>query len=310
MARQWLRRCSVLVGDDGGTGIDLSALKCTFTVLKGTRETTNAADVTIFNPAPLTVRRIADEFTRLVLIAGYEGNFHRIFNGWIRWRRFGRASQTDTFIQLQAGDGDKELNFSVVSHTLAAGYTQEEVKDALVEAMELTLGYSGPHQEEGAPRGKVLFGMARDRMRDHARTNRMTYSVQDGELQLVSELAYLPGEVIELSPETGLIGLPRLTFQGVEARVLLNPAIRIDRLVYIDQKRIQDIALSPVLNYGGRDLTYRPPNDASGVYRVIFVRHVGDTRGNDWYTDLVAVSVDPSLPIPVGAIGMGVPSED
>jgi hypothetical protein len=53
-----------------------------------------------------------------------------------------------------------------------------------------------------------------------------------------------------------------------------------------------------------------PPVDADGVYKILCMDHTGDNRGNDWYTDLICLSVDPSAPAPKGALDVasGIPS--
>lgn len=278
--------------------------------MKGLLVTTSAADLVIYNPSPETVKKIAKEFTRLVILAGYDGNYGKIFSGWIRWRRFGRSSQTDTYVQIQAGDGDKELNFGFVSHTLAAGYKQEDVTNILAQSANLTVGYDGVEPQNEAPRGRALFGMVRDRMREHAATNSATWNVNDSAIQMVPVLSYMPGDAIDLTPKTGLIGIPSLTFQGVEAKMLLNPAVKISGIVNIDERRLQDVALSPSLNYGGADLLKRPEIDSSGSYRVLFLQHTGDTRGQEWYTDVICAAVDKTANMSTAAIGMGVTASE
>ncbi len=278
--------------------------------MKGLLLTPSAADLIIYNPSPETVRKIDKEFTRLVINAGYDGNYGQIFSGRIRWRRYGRSSQTDTYVQLQAGDGDKELNYSVVSKTLSSGYSQDDVTEALAQSANLTIGYSNVKPLNGPSRGRALFGMVKDRMRDHAATNNVTFNVSNGAIQIVPLLAYMPGDAIELTPKTGLIGMPSITFQGIEAKMLLNPAIKIGCLIKIDQRFIQDVALSPSFSYSGVDPLTRPDLDSSGLYKVLFSQFTGDTRGNDWYTDVITCAVDPTAYISEAAVGMGVKPPD
>jgi hypothetical protein len=45
---------------------------------------------------------------------------------------------------------------------------------------------------------------------------------------------------------------------------------------------------------GITDIAYFANVTADGIYRVLVIEHNGDTRGNDWYTDMVALAVDPT----------------
>lgn len=312
MTRQYLRQCQLLLGSDGGEGLDVSELRVQFSIVKGSIQTVNVADITIFNPSMDTVHRVRDEFTRVVLTAGYPGNAGVIFDGNIRWKRYGRESQTDTYLHLQAAEGDEGMNFGVVSHTLNAGYTKEDEYEAALISMRdygITGGPKPTYSQQKSARGKVLFGSVKEWMREHSKSTYATVSVQGTQLQVVSMLAYLPGEAVVLTSETGLIGFPQLTFNGVQARCLLNPAITINGRVQIDQKSIQDIALSQGFLASARqagDRSILTPA-ADGFYKVVAIQHIGDTRGNEWYTDIVCVNLDGTMtPITQASIFMGV----
>ncbi|MGC8165472.1 hypothetical protein ACP3WT_28400, partial [Salmonella enterica] len=68
-----------------------------------------------------TRQRIEQEFTRIVLQAGYAGNYGIIFDGSVKQVRRGRENQTDTYLDITAADGDSAYNFAVVNTSLAAG---------------------------------------------------------------------------------------------------------------------------------------------------------------------------------------------
>lgn len=306
MSRQWLRKCQILVGDPAGNAIDMSELRCTFVVTAELMIAPMALDLFVYNAAPETIRKVDREFTRVVINAGYEGNFGKIFDGQIYWRRYGRSSPVDTYLHIQAADTDQAITYSFVNTTLAAGYTQRDVHDTLVEAMQ-SYGIKGSRSPNYDPlragRGKVLFGLVRDHWRTHAKTNETAVSVRNGVVSAVPLLAYAPGDAFVLTSRTGLIGFPQLTLNGVEARCLLNPAIDLHRRVKIDQASVQDIAISPEYTA----VPFRPDIAADGMYKVIWYQHCGDTRGNDWQTDMICVAVDGALPASRAALFMGAP---
>lgn len=142
-------------------------------------------------------------------------------------------------------------------------------------------------------RGKVLFGMARTYAADWARTNGLRWSIQNGELVAVPITGYRPGEAVILSSTTGLIGVPRATYGGVTVRALLNPLIRIGCLVQIAQADISQIAYQRYgLSYAKGAAPSATPTTAAGFYRVMQAEFVGDTRGQDWYVDMICLAVD------------------
>ena len=77
--------------------------------------------------------------------------------------------------------------------------------------------------------------------------------------------------------------------------MLLNPAIEQNKLVQLDNASIQQSAVgidkqSQVMLGGsvdGKHEGLRPSLSADGKYKVLYVTHTGDTRGNDWFTDIV-----------------------
>ncbi|MGC8011077.1 hypothetical protein ACP3WR_24425, partial [Salmonella enterica] len=75
----------------------------------------------------------------------------------------------------------------------------------------VSLDYMFELPKNPLPRGKVMFGMARDFMRGAARTAQAVWSIQDGKVQLVPETSYRPGLIPVITSETGMIGLPEQT---------------------------------------------------------------------------------------------------
>ena len=79
--RQWLRRCSLLVGPKEGDALELGELRVAFTVKVSEQETPNSASIRVYNLSEATAGRIRKEFTRVILQAGYQGNCSVIFDG-------------------------------------------------------------------------------------------------------------------------------------------------------------------------------------------------------------------------------------
>lgn len=297
---QYLRQISLKIGSDT-EAIDLSELRIRFAVRRGTISTPNTADIRVYNVSAATAKKAQlKEFGRVVLQAGYAGNYGVIFDGTIKQVRRGRESQTDTYLDITAADGDSAYNWSVINMSLAAGSTAQDHLKAAVQAMEgrgVTMGESGQLSTNKLPRGKVMFGLTRDVMDNLGRTQDVSWSIQDGKMTLIPNTAYLPGDAIVVNYQTGMVGLPEQTQNGVNVRMLLNPSVKIGRLLKLDNASIQQYRYGVSLNdQAFNDIIHNQiALDVDGVYKVLISDHYGDSRGGEWYTDVICVSVDATV---------------
>lgn len=310
---QYIRKASLLVGDKFTRGnnpsaavfensaIDLSALRFRFAVRRGDNQTPNTADIRIYNVAENTAQAIEKEFTRVVLQCGYEGNFGIIFDGQIKQVRRGRESTTDTFVDITAADGDSAYNFAITAVTLAAGSTPEDHLSELLKDMAvygIGKGYVPDLPGNPLPRGKVMFGMTRDELRKVAENASTNWSIQDGKFTMVPLTGYIPGEAPVITAQTGLIGLPEQTQNGIKLKTLLNPNLKIGQAIKLDNSSIQRFRYNPSLIQEANNLKAEGSNKINndGEYYVMIADHVGDTRGQEWYTDLYCLAIDAAVP--------------
>lgn len=281
-------------------GLDFSQFKFSFYIKAADVQSPNSAFIRIYNVTPQTAAKVKYEFTRVVLNAGYEnGNYGLIFSGNIKQIRIGRESAVDSYLDIFAADGDEAFNNAVINVTLAAGKGQTDQYLAIGKAFA---PYAVTQEDPNGlattggvlPRGKVMFGMARDYMRRFAQTNGSSWSIQNGQIQVTPLTGYRPGEAVVLTAKTGMVGVPEATQSGVAVRCLLNPRIAIGCLVQIDNKSINQVTVKEqgFPDYSSLNFFADVTND--GFYRVLVVEHEGDTRGTEWYTTLTCLSVDMS----------------
>lgn len=295
--RQYLRACKLVVSSADGEGLDLSALRIKFAIKKADAQTPNTAEIRVYNVAETTIARIRKEFSRVVLQAGYGSNYGVIFDGNIKQTRFGRENGTDSYVDIAAGDGDDAYNYAVVNATLAAGSKQSDQISTAAGSMKsrgVNQGHIGDVGGAKLPRGKVMYGMARDYLRQSAEASGSTWSIQDGKLQVVPMTGVLPNQAVVLNSKTGLVGQPEQTNDGIKVRCLLNPMLKIGGKVQINE---QDVAQAKLPD-AAKDAQANKPADiaADGFYRLLVVEHSGDSRGNDWYSDLVCLDIDATQP--------------
>ncbi|MGY2438552.1 phage protein [Pseudomonas sp. SDO52101_S400] len=298
---QYLRQISLKVGD-ADDALDLSDMRIRFAVRRGDFKTPNSADIRVYNLSENTVQRIQKEFERVVLQAGYAGNYGVIFDGTIKQVRRGRESQDTTYIDITAADGDSAYNFAVMNVTLASGSTANDHLEQVLSSMKsrgITMGEAPELSETRLPRGKVFYGMTRDFLDILGKTQDVSWSIQDSKLTLIPNNAYLPGEAVVITSATGMVGLPEQTQNGINVRTLLNPGIRIGKRLQINNTSIQQYRYGLSINSGASNSFVKQQAKIAddGFYKAIVVDHYGDTRGNEWYTDTICLAIDATVPI-------------
>lgn len=310
--QQWLRDWAlVVIGGASETNVfDLSELKFRFRTQQFDEESPNNCEIRVYNLSPATVKKVREEYSRVKLSAGYKNSGKgEIFDGTIRQFRTGRESQVNSYLDILAADGDIPYGFGIVNETISAGATQDEITRRIGKVSTEPLPIDNlPTVLNGTEslRGKVLFGMARDYLRDVAKTNQCTWSIQNGKLQMVPFDSYLPGDVVTLDVATGLIGVPELTEQGVQVRCLINPKLRVGGLIRIDNARVNRIIQAnendPRVFNSVAGIQHQASLSADGLYRVYVIEHTGDNRGNEWYSDLTCLAVNNGKVAPFGIL--------
>lgn len=281
---------------DGRT--DGPGLRMTFETQQKDASTPNVARIGVYN---LSHESTAPSFyvgKKVTLSAGYaSGNSYVLFQGEIRQARNLRENVTDTVLAILATDGDTPRNYALVNRTLAKGHTHLDrvmvAADAL-KAMGVTIGYIDKDNLTKAkfPRGFACFGMAKDLLRQTCTAAAASWSIQNGTFQVVDNNKPMPGGDVILTSRTGLVGLPVQTIQGIEGVALLNGEIFPTRVVRIDNRSIQQAEIDPSLR-GAETNSMLSLYGLSpdGRYKVFVVSHVGDTRGNEFYTKFIGVKL-------------------
>ncbi len=242
MSKNWIRKCSLIVSDEKGEGIELSDFRATFNITWADTTFPRVAIFKVWNLKKETVSKIqAKEFVNIQLMAGYQDNIGLIFTGKIRYTISGRDNPTDTFVIVQAIDSHEAYDYATLNTTLSAGHTQAEQHNTLLTGVApygIVKGVTPEFDNTRFPRGKVYFGMVRDAADNLAGQCLASWQYINGQLVMVPENKYVQ-EVIVLNSATGLIGLPQQTIEaGVNVRCLINPNIQINGLIRLDQTLI------------------------------------------------------------------------
>ena len=314
----WLRKYRILITDkNDNNALDVSELHCVFEVHKKRSQGGSYAIVRIYNLANDAERLIINDGDRVIIEAGYEGTmgadrkndmlktpgfiseeegeleeetassgqYGVIFDGQVIYPTRSKETNNDYVLTLSCIDGNQPLNFNYIKKSMNKGMNQRQVFDAVcnsgsvkVPQAHVTDGLS----EQALPRGKVFFGRSFDYVEDICRGNNALYFMDGGSVNLYKLTDEAKDEALVVDPYTGLIGMAQQTTNGLTFRVLLNPSIKLMTKIQIARSEVKE----QTLVVGQKQL----PLDDEWIYQAIEVTHRGDTRGNDWYTDVVGLS--------------------
>lgn len=306
--RQWKRKVQVVIGK-GGTGLLVENLRVQFEVAKTIESAPNVAVIRIFNLHPDNEAKIKNEFDEVLLNAGYEGAMRLVFRGNIK-HVYRYRDGNDYITEIEAGDGDKDFRKAVMNETLAAGTTTSQLVDRAVGTFKGVGGTTKGHvqvNERERIRGKVISGNTRDVLHDVARESGANWSIQDGQLVIVSTNDVLPGEAIVLRADTGMLGAPEINDKGIAVKCLMNPALRVNGAIKLDNngikaKRVKAQALATKREKQetnaplGRENEQLVRLDPDGIYKVLKLTHKGDNRGQDWVSEIECIGLDQPIP--------------
>ncbi len=298
---QFLRKCTLLVGDNTGSGVDLSALQVKFSVVSATTQTLKHLEARIYNVSDATASQIQSEFTQVQLSAGYQGGpFGIVFSGFITQFRRGKENAVDSFLDILASEGDIPYNWASLNIALSAGWSPTDLLNAILKALApygIAAGSIPNLPPIQMPRGKAAYGLVRDLLRGLAGSQDCDWNIDNGKLNLIPRYAAVIADITTLTPQTGLIGAPTQTVDGLQVTALLNPSIRAGGLLKVLNPYINSAEIVTPLT--AED--YVPSLSGTGQYKVYSVQHVGDTRGQEWYTNATCAAVDPVNGLVVGS---------
>lgn len=292
------RKFRIYVADKDNNAWDVSGLRCTFNIEKKARATANYAEITIYNLTNDTETEIIKEGMRVIVEAGYDGfindeteqqtiakQYGKIFDGDIIQYIRSREDNVNYLLTLVCLDGDSFLNNNILKTTLNAGVNQRQIVEHIASQAKTPteIGRISPElSTQKLPRGKVFFGVPKNYLDDIARDNAASFWVDEGKVYIAKATDVAPGEALVLTPATGLIGTPQQVQDGVSFKCLLNPAIKLQTMIKLDNTLIRQAKYQ---------IGQIPSKlDEDGQYQVYKLQHVGDTRGDDWYTEIIGVS--------------------
>jgi hypothetical protein len=309
---QWLRQIKLTVYGDGksdSSGLDLSQMRVNFSVRKTNYASPNLLKARVYNlskpPGPNTVGKVK-QYKRVQLAAGYlgENSLTMIFDGTVLLYIVGKENPVDSYVEILAGDADPALNHGFAALNWPAGSTPSQRTKDKLNAAKIPVGEVQPAKgEQKSIRAQSYIGMVDKGVRIETNATQSDFWMDDGKAYVIPWSGYRKGEIVELSPATGLVGIPKVTPNGIEALCLLNPKLRLGGLVHIKTDLLSDVPFVPGSKEafagpsftpsaeGGANFTYAAAAvNPEGYYKIMLLDHYGDTRGNEWNSAITGVA--------------------
>jgi hypothetical protein len=281
-------------------------LRVTFDISKSLEQFPNTATFDVYNLSfnsrkqlEETVRDVAKEprdrgiiVPSLQFQAGYRDNIKNIFTGNITSLTT-RKEGPDIVTTFEAGDGIAPFKDTKLDISFKPGATAAEIVNEILISMGLTNGaIVGFNPADQYLQGLTLTGSAKDHLTKVLKKQGLEWSIQDNQVQILKPRETTPDTALILNRASGLIGTPFRTqylsngptdtksskdfAAGVHATALLNPDIRPGRVILLSNS----ISVSST--------SIKTSKTIYDLFRVVKLRHYGDTHGNPWYTDIIA----------------------
>ena len=294
------------------------ALRITFDIEKKFLQNNWYGQIDIFNLSPNSEQNAIQVGSQVILSAGFQNkqNYGIIFSGQVLQPTWERVNATDYKVGLRCIIGQNYTNGNFINANIGrlssqADFVRRRAAQARQPFQTDLVDFTALDQRK-LPRGQVIFGNVGKILDEVAHSSdaqfwvagdrpglaKLNASMND----LAPDAIYAPPLPIGSSqqPQDGvtysIIGTPVQTQNGVDLVVLMDARMDFQRsrytVVEIDQSQIKQQAVTVGQGYGA------VPFEKSGRYYVAGINHVGDSRGNDWFTKLTLFT---SLAMQVGA---------
>jgi hypothetical protein len=296
------------------------ALKITFDVLQAFNTSPLwYADITIYNLNDESIQDLLKNATWATLSAGFMSDFNNganpvIWDGPVFQVLFTRENVVDQKLTLHCIANPLVMD-SIVSFATGPYSSQTDLVAKMAAQISLppitnqqgTLGALAEKRMSATqyPRGNTVFGKVSKYLSQIADSNFMQ-TWNDGKQAYISEMSntdttpnlvysppFPPGytaQFLDLPSGTKqtLVGTPKQTQQGIVFTVLLDPSLKVQRpplVVQLAKTQVTQMQRTPLV---GEDAATTLPADLK--FFVGQVRHIGDSRGNDWLTEVTGFS--------------------
>lgn len=270
------RQYRVAFGKAGSSGVEIGAktasqpmpLHIAFSLQKSDLETQNSGKLTIWNLNDQHLAVLNQKDCALSLRAGYGNHLSLIFAGIISIASTS-IDGADRKTEIEVIDNLVEIRDTYVSVAYIGKVNWKTIFDAVAAQMGVAIEYSYNASFVDVSNGYTYVGLAKNILSKGCDCCGLSWSLQNGVLQVKKPNDVMSKSVYVLNKASGLIGIPaRVVVSedettganklGWDVEYLLNGAINIDDYIKLESKTV------------------------TGYFRVYSVEMQGDNISGDW----------------------------
>ena len=286
MARLFKRACAVTVArplsQSQLTVVDLPPnatvienLRAAFRVEKNLGSEPNSAEVWLYNLAEQTRGEMQRVPLYVRIDAGHDGQLQRLFTGDLR-PGSGKSQRRGVLweTKLELGDGERAYKYARLNRSYRGGVDARTAINEIAKSMGAAVTFTTDTAQVLRAQytsGLTLHGPAHRELSRILAPHGLTWSMQDGRLQVIRSTEVRPDQAILVSQSTGMIGVPEY---GTPEKKGSPPTLHVKMLLH------------PGLTPGGRIKV--EAESVQGTFRIERVVHAGDTHGDEWYSEVEA----------------------
>lgn len=190
----------------------------------------------LINLSPQDQARLwKDEFNQtkyitMWLYAGYGDNMPLIFKGDImKCYSYRGEGSTDFITEIQSSDSTYLYQYGVANYTFAKGTKTENLLQTLLNEVPLyKLGYI-TSEIPPLKKDRTFIGQTLDLLGRQYGAYQLYFD--KGELNILGEQDVVPGDILVITAESGLLGSPIRTNQTLQCNMIFEPQIKLGQAV-------------------------------------------------------------------------------
>lgn len=273
MMKYFDRVCAIDISPD----IRIENHKIRFEIKKSIVADKNSCRVDVYNLAEQTRNKITNDINSLVRVqAGYientglvdigQGNISHVVH---QFRR------PDIITTVYSKDGFKVTRNNIISLSFGENTPLSSIINAIITKLNIPVKFTDYDKSAIVKNGYSFIGTIPDALNQLSLQFKFRWSIQNGQIQILSSNKGTNKQIISLSATTGLINDPE---KIISTKQLDKQQVNEYRIVAL---------LQPQLEAG--DLIAVQSRIIEGVFIVNELEHSGDTRGDSWYTSMIVV---------------------
>lgn len=242
-------------------------LHINFDIQKADTNSSNSGKVTLWNLSKTTLSMLEKNDCRLALRAGYGTRMPLLFEGTVSYASTS-LDNADRKTEIELVDSLKSTRDSYLSMSYTEPVSWQKIFDDVADKMGVAVSYSYNATFKDISSGFSFVGKGTDVIAKGCASCGLSWTIQDGILQIKKPGDTMNREVFVISKDTGLIGLPaRVSMEksnteakklGYDVSFLLNGAIGVNDYIKLES------------------------NVVTGFFKVFSISHEGDNVSGDW----------------------------